>query len=78
MDKTIIKYGKEYNRENLIEKISQYSDLYTKEQLEGYSTNELFPIFNSLFVEIRERISIKYLDENEQHGFGSISTNNGQ
>lgn len=78
MDNAIIKYGKEYNRENLIEKISQYSDLYTKEQLEGYSTYELLSIFNALFVEIRERISIKYLDENEHPGFGSISTINGR
>ncbi len=66
MDKTIIKFGKEYNRENLIEKISQYSDLYTKEQLEGYPTYELLAIFNALFVEIRERISIKHLDKNDQ------------
>ena len=76
MDKTIIKYGKEYNRENLIEKISKYSDLYTKEQLERYSINELLPIFNSLFIEIREKISIKYLDENKQPE--SISTINGR
>lgn len=65
MDNTIIIHGKEYNRGNLIEKISQYSDLYTKEQLEGYSINELLPIFNSLFIEIREKISIKYSDENK-------------
>lgn len=60
MDKDINIYGKEYKWKNLIEKISQYSDLHTKEQLEGYSINELFPIFNALFVEIRERISVKH------------------
>ena len=70
MKKTLIKYDEGRNRENLIEKISKYSDLYTKEQLEGYSINELLPIFNALFVEIRERIAIKYLEENEQPGFG--------
>ncbi|MBI2271087.1 MAG: hypothetical protein HYU69_12145 [Bacteroidetes bacterium] len=62
MKKTLIKYGEEYNRENLIEKISQYSDLYTKEQLESYSINELLPIFHALFVEIRERMKINNLD----------------
>ena len=70
MKKTLIKYDEGRNRENLIEKISQYSDLYTKEQLEGYSINELLPIFHALFVEIREKIAIKYLEENEQPGFG--------
>lgn len=76
MDKDINKYRKEYERKNLIEKISQYSDLHTKEQLEGYSINELLPIFNSLFIEIREKISIKYSDENKQPE--SITTINGR
>ena len=56
MRKAILKDDEEYQRENLIEKISQYSDLYTKEQLEGYSINKLLPIFHALFVEIRERM----------------------
>ncbi len=56
MKKTILKDGEEHHRENLIEKISQYSDLYTKEQLERYSMNELLPIFHSLFIAIRERL----------------------